>query len=156
MTIPAINREIIMGGKASSGGSGVGTGSLVWPTIPFGSGCGISRGWTGTHFGVDIWSAYGTPIYAADNGVVAVSTTIPWDYGTYIVIDHNNGMQTVYGHNSVNLVSVGDVVTKGEVIALMGSTGNSSGNHIHFEVRLSSQSGNMGRVDPNLYLHYWS
>jgi len=155
ITVPAIDRQIIMGAKPTTGGRGVGDGVLGWPTIPLGWGCGISRGWTGSHFGVDIWSAHGTPIYAADDGVVIVSTSIPWDYGTYIIVDHQNGMLTLYGHNSVNLVEVGDVVSQGEPIALMGSTGNSTGDHIHFEVRLTSQSGNMGRVDPNLYLHYW-
>ncbi|MEG0833291.1 MAG: M23 family metallopeptidase, partial [Oscillospiraceae bacterium] len=93
-------------------------------------------------------AAYGTPIYAADNGTVTISTTLPWDYGTYVMIDHGNGMSTVYGHNSANLVEVGDVVARGQLIGLMGSTGNSTGNHCHFEVRLQGV-----RVDPAIYLY---
>ncbi|MEG0912306.1 MAG: M23 family metallopeptidase, partial [Oscillospiraceae bacterium] len=97
---------------------------------------------------VDIAGAYGTPIYAADNGVVTLATSIPWDYGTYVIIDHQNGLQTVYGHNSKNLVEVGDVVSRGQLIALMGSTGRSTGNHLHFETRWLN-----AKTDPAQYLN---
>ena len=87
--------------------------------------------------GVDLAAAYGTPIRAAASGEVIVSKSSGWNggYGQYIVIKHNNGMQTLYAHLSRNDVSVGDWVQQGEVIAAMGSTGRSTGTHLHFEVR---------------------
>ena len=154
MTVPVVNAQKIVGGRAG-GGDGVGDYVLCWPVSrALGNACGISRGWQSNHNGVDIWSSYGTPLLAADDGVVIVSTELPWDYGRYIIVDHQNGMQTLYGHCSELLVGVGEVVREGQVIALMGSTGHSTGNHIHFEVRIAS-GGRYGRVDPNTYLHYW-
>jgi LysM repeat protein len=87
--------------------------------------------------GVDIASSFGTPILAAASGRVIVSQAGGWGggYGTYIVIQHSNGTQTLYGHLSTNLVSVGQMVSKGEMIGKMGSTGHSTGAHLHFEVR---------------------
>jgi len=86
--------------------------------------------------GVDLAADEGTPILAAADGEVVISKT-GWNggYGTYIVINHSNGTQTLYAHNSKNLVSEGDTVTQGQVIAYMGSTGKSTGDHVHFEVR---------------------
>jgi LysM repeat protein len=89
------------------------------------------------HNGVDIASSHGTPVLAAAAGQVIISKSGGWGggYGTYIVIKHANGMQTLYGHLSQSLVSVGQMVTKGEQIGKMGNTGQSSGVHLHFEVR---------------------
>ena len=86
------------------------------------------------HGGIDIANRAGTPIYAADGGTV---THAGWmgTYGYLVIIDHGNGYETYYGHNSKLLVSKGDKVHKGEQIAKMGRTGNTSGNHCHFEVR---------------------
>lgn len=86
--------------------------------------------------GVDLAADEETPILAAADGEVVISQT-GWNggYGTYIVINHSNGTQTLYAHNNNNLVSVGDTVTQGQVIAHMGSTGKSTGDHVHFEVR---------------------
>lgn len=93
------------------------------------------------HQGVDIANSKGTPIYAADGGVVIFSG---WQsgYGYLVKIDHQNGFVTYYGHNSQNLVSVGQKVYKGQQIAKMGSTGNSTGNHCHFEVRYNGVARN--------------
>lgn len=87
--------------------------------------------------GVDLASTYGTPILAAASGQVIVSKSGGWGggYGTYVVIKHPNGMQTLYGHLSQALVSAGQSVTKGQQIGKMGSSGDSSGVHLHFEVR---------------------
>ena len=146
VTKEPIHQEIVIGTKSTGGGSSVGTGSMVWPTA---GGYSITRGFTaGHHLGVDIAAARGTEIYAADSGVVTVATSIPWDYGTYCIIDHQNGIVTVYGHCSVLLVEVGDVVQRGQVVALMGSTGNSTGNHLHFETRVGGI-----KVDPYIYLY---
>lgn len=86
--------------------------------------------------GVDLAADEGTPILAAADGEVVISKT-GWNggYGTYVVINHSNGTQTLYAHNSKNVVSEGDQVTQGQVIAYMGSTGKSTGDHVHFEVR---------------------
>jgi LysM repeat protein len=89
------------------------------------------------HNGIDIAASYGTPILAAASGQVLVSRSGGWGggYGTYVVIKHPNGTQTLYGHMSQALVSTGESVTKGQQIGKMGNTGQSSGVHLHFEVR---------------------
>lgn len=107
-----------------------GTGSFGWPARGYiSSGFGIR--WGRMHKGIDIAGA--GSIKAADNGRV-VSAGWDGDYGKAVIIDHGNGLQTLYGHlRSIN-VSVGDVVPKGKVIGVMGSTGDSTGVHLHFEV----------------------
>lgn len=86
---------------------------------------------------VDIAAPVGTPIYAAAGGEVIISRSGGWNggYGTYIVIKHSNGTQTLYAHNSKNNVSTGDTVKQGEIIGAVGSTGKVTGSHLHFEVR---------------------
>ncbi len=146
VTKEAIDREVVIGTKGNeSGGSSVGTGEFLWPTGPYQF---ISRGWSSVHSGVDIAGVLGTHIFAADNGVVIVSEYAN-DYGNYIKIDHQNGLMTLYGHHSANLVQVGETVTKGQLIAFMGSTGRSTGSHLHFEVWVMGS-----RVDPQPYLGY--
>lgn len=87
----------------------------------------------GVHKGIDLATAAGTPIKASDGGTVIYSG---WygDYGNLVKIDHGNGFVTLYGHNSSNNVVVGQKVAQGEVIAYVGSTGYSTGNHVHFEI----------------------
>lgn len=87
--------------------------------------------------GVDLADSIGTPVFAAADGVIIVSKSGGWNgsYGIYIVISHPNVTQTLYAHLSKNLVSVGDIVEKGQTIGLVGSTGNSTGPHVHFEIR---------------------
>lgn len=86
---------------------------------------------------VDLAAPSGTAIYAAAEGEVIISKSYGWNggYGNYVVIKHPNGTQTLYSHNSSNTVSVGDYVAQGEVIGYVGSTGKSTGPHVHFEVR---------------------
>ncbi|MEK7652748.1 MAG: M23 family metallopeptidase [Patescibacteria group bacterium] len=87
--------------------------------------------------GVDLAISAGTPIVASAGGQVVVSKDYGWNggYGNYIVIKHNNGTQTLYSHNSANIVSVGQWVVQGQVIGYVGSTGKSTGPHVHFEIR---------------------
>jgi len=87
--------------------------------------------------GVDLAAPNGTPILAAAAGSVVVSKGSGWNggYGTYVVIKHPDGTQTLYAHNSSNIVSVGASVVAGQVVGYVGSTGKSTGNHVHFEVR---------------------
>ena len=120
------------------------TGSFRWPT----SGTITSRygyrsifGGSSFHGGVDIANSYGTDIVAADGGEVVYAGWMS-GYGYLVQIDHQNGYVTYYGHNSKLLVSVGDKVYKGQHIAEMGSTGRSTGNHCHFEVRLNGERQN--------------
>lgn len=87
--------------------------------------------------GVDLAAPVGTPIVASASGEVIVSRSSGWNggYGSYIVIAHDNGTQTLYAHNSENLVFQGDRVVQGQIIGLVGSTGKSTGAHVHFEIR---------------------
>lgn len=89
------------------------------------------------HNGVDLGAPVGTPISAAAPGTVIISRTGGWNggYGNYIVIQHDNGTQTLYSHNSSNIVSVGDKVERGQTIGYVGLTGKTTGAHVHFEVR---------------------
>lgn len=89
------------------------------------------------HNAVDLAAAYGTPIMAAADGTVIISKVGGWNggYGTYVAISHPNGTQTVYGHMSTDAVKVGEHVEQGEVIGKIGMTGNTSGPHVHFEIR---------------------
>ena len=101
-------------------------------------------GWrrSGFHTGIDYAAGYGTPIYAAEDGVVTCSQ---WsgNYGYLVKLQHAGGFETRYAHCSRFAVSVGDEVKKGDVIAYVGSTGNSTGPHVHLEIRLDGAS-----IDP--------
>ena len=98
------------------------------------------------HNGLDIANAEGSPIYATADGVVTMSE---WNggYGRYIEIDHGYGIVTAYGHNSQNLVTPGERVKRGQVIGYVGNTGNSTGAHCHYEVRINGQE-----VDPTRFI----
>ena len=122
------------------------TGSFRWPTsgrISSYFGGRKSPGGIGStnHKGIDIAVPRGTPIYAADGGTVTYSGWMS-GYGYLVQIDHGNGYVTRYGHNSSLTVSVGQHVYKGQQIARAGSTGNSTGNHCHFEVRYNGVAKN--------------
>jgi murein DD-endopeptidase MepM/ murein hydrolase activator NlpD len=99
------------------------------------------------HTGLDLADRQGTPIFAAAGGVVSVSGSNPGGYGNYVVIAHAQGYATLYGHLLTSLVSNGEVVTQGQRIALMGSTGLSTGPHVHFELRFKGEP-----KDPSLFL----
>ena len=107
-----------------------GSGEWMWPVpgYPY-----VSRWMSSYHKGADICAPYGTPIYAADSGVV-VTAGYHYSYGNYVIIDHGNGWRTLYGHMSSLGCSVGQAVQRGQVIGYVGSTGNSTGNHCHFEM----------------------
>lgn len=107
---------------------------------------GFGRRWGRMHEGIDYSMPVGSPIYAADGGVVESAGT-DGAYGKCIVINHGNGLKTVYAHNSKLLVSAGDRVYKGQKIAASGNTGRSTGPHLHFEVRKNGTP-----VNPAKYL----
>ncbi len=104
--------------------------------------------WGRNHNGIDIGGSHNSPIKAADGGVVTYSGWMS-GYGNYVVINHENGYQTAYGHCASLDVSVGDRVAKGDIIAKMGNTGRSTGTHLHFEVRKNGQY-----VNPLQYVGY--
>lgn len=91
------------------------------------------------HDGIDLPAPRKTPISASAEGVVKVSARIK-GYGKTVIIDHGNGVETLYAHNSSNLVSPGQRVLRGQVIALVGATGRATGNHLHFEIRVKGES----------------
>ena len=94
------------------------------------------------HPGIDLAGAYGTPIYATADGVVTEAGWNKGGYGNMVELDHGRGISTRYGHMSAVLVHVGDHVTRGEQIGRMGSTGRSTGNHLHYEVRIDGRPVN--------------
>ncbi|WP_017305332.1 M23 family metallopeptidase [Spirulina subsalsa] len=101
---------------------------LIWPTTGI-----LSQGFHTYHTGIDIAGAPGTPIVAVQDGVVVMSGWDDWGLGYAITLQHPDGSRTVYGHNRRLLVRQGQQVQQGQLIAEMGSTGNSSGPHLHFE-----------------------
>ena len=140
--------EQIRGAQDDSGSTGGGQPSaagLIWP-------CdgvvvsGFGMRWGRMHEGIDIGCAYGTPNRAAAAGTVIYAGWLG-GYGNLVVVDHGNGLSTAYAHASSILVSVGQSVSQGQTVSLVGSTGNSSGPHLHFEVRVNGVA-----VDPLPYL----
>ena len=130
---------------------------FIWPepqgqiSQPFGpSHLGLEPpygGYAHFHTGIDLVEPFGSTIYAADDGVVALVGSSTSGYGRYVVIAHSGGLDTLYGHLSTPLVKVGQLVNQGQPIGMEGSTGNSTGAHLHFELRIKQQP-----VDPTPYL----
>ena len=102
---------------------------------------------SGAHTGLDIAAPNGTKILAVADGVVTAASSAG-TYGNLVVISHGNGIETYYAHCSRILVKVGQKVSSGDNIALVGSTGNSTGNHLHLEVRINGKA-----VNPQRYLY---
>lgn len=138
--------------QKQNGGIVTGTGTYVWP-LPGYAASGnygnryhpILKYWR-FHYGEDIGAPSGTPILAADSGTVAVAAYDAGGYGNYIVLNHGDGRSTRYGHMSSFAVSAGQSVTQGAVIGYVGSTGLSTGAHLHFETRVNGTA-----VDPKSY-----
>lgn len=153
----------LLGGFAGGGGEivtpesdWVGTGIWTWPlphsftiTSRFGYREDPITGELDYHSGTDIAAPAGTPILAGASGTVIVANgTDPWGggYGYYVRLDHGGGLETLYGHCATITVTAGKEVQQGEVIGYVGSTGNSTGNHLHFEVRQNTEA-----VDAMMY-----
>lgn len=139
-------------GGSGGGGSANASGSFLWPVASyvyvssrFGLRVHPITGKTKSHTGIDIASNQGTAVYASDGGSV---TLAGWNggYGNCIMIDHGNGYVTLYGHLSSISVSVGQTVSQGATIGAVGSTGNSTGPHLHFEVLKNGT-----RIDPEQF-----
>ena len=129
----------------STGGGAPSASGFIWPvngTVV----SGFGWRWGRMHEGIDITASSGTPIWAAAAGTVIHAGWLG-GYGNLVVVDHGDGLATAYAHASAILVGVGQQVSQGETVSLVGSTGNSSGPHLHFEVRVNGVA-----VDPLLYL----
>lgn len=118
-------------------------GEMAWPvpghsriTSHFGGRADPITGASSTHRGTDIGAPYGTTIVAANDGVV-IYTGSHWSYGNYLIVDHGGGISTLYAHCTSLLARYGQAVERGEAIATVGSTGYSTGPHLHFEVRIN-------------------
>ncbi len=167
------NQKPATGGSSSNSSSGSGTsaGGATSGTSNAGGFIRPVNGGTVTcngryssgkfHGAIDYGVSIGTPVYAAADGVVLTTKSITTSYGTYVVIQHANGLQTWYAHGTPGsiCVSPGQSVKQGQMIMKSGNSGNSSGAHLHFEVRKApytysysaTQYGDDCRVDPNLY-----
>ena len=159
-----VNKVILVGTKEkpvyTSRGSGssasttytgaittTGSGRFIWPVAGGYYSCGYGEYYG--HTGMDIAAGAGTAVYAADSGTVVTATNYGWNYGygNYVVIDHGNGVQTLYAHNSAVYVYPGQKVSQGQQIAAVGQTGNAYGNHCHFEIILNGY-----KVNPVSYI----
>ena len=133
----------------------VSTGYYIWP-LP-GYTPGSAYGWRihpiwgdrRFHAGEDIAAPSGTPILAADSGLATVVPNNGNGYGNYIIINHGGGRTTLYAHMSAFAISNGQSVTQGQVIGYVGSTGNSTGPHLHFETRINGAT-----TDPKSYFSF--
>lgn len=135
-----------------SGGAAVGNGNFIWPcpsctyiTSRFGLRIHPVTGDKRTHTGLDIGAGYGAAIVAADGGTVILAD-VNGGYGNCVMIDHGNGYVTLYGHMSSYAVSEGQSVSQGDTVGYVGSTGVSTGPHLHFEVRAGGE-----RIDPEQF-----
>ena len=138
--------------QAAGDGPTVGDGTFIRPvpgpvTSPFGYRTDPITGATAFHSGLDFGAPCGTPIKAAGTGSVVSAGFNSGGYGNMTLINHGNGLATLYGHQSSIIVSAGQSVTQGQVIGYVGSTGKSTGCHLHFEVRVNGSP-----VDPTGYL----
>ena len=136
------------GSGSISGSHGSGNGRLRYPTDSRSISAGYPNYSSGRyHGGIDFPVSTGSNVYAAASGTVILVKYLNYSYGRYLIIDHGDGLSTLYAHNSQILVSVGEKVSAGQVVAKSGSTGNSTGPHCHFEVRV-----NGSQVNPLNYL----
>lgn len=129
-TKPYVPRTVVAYSGPIPAEANKGTGVFGWPTAGQ-----ITQGFWDRHRALDVGAWNGAPVLAADSGYVVAAGWDDSGYGRMVVIDHSNGFQSLYAHMQVYYVEVGDSVAKGEQIGEVGSTGNSSGPHLHFELR---------------------
>ncbi|NJM40634.1 MAG: M23 family metallopeptidase, partial [Anaerolineae bacterium] len=114
------------------------TGNFLWPAAA----SYVSQGFWWGHRALDVAASVGVPIYASDSGCVSYAGWSNVGYGYMVLINHGNGFQTLYGHLSQYYIDAGQCVNRGAVIGAMGSTGNSTGPHLHFEIRVNGVPDN--------------
>jgi LysM repeat protein len=136
---PAVARYYGPGACGAISTGAIGSGSFVWPTVEH----WISGyNYSGIHPAIDIAGSLGNPVVAADSGVVVYAGWSNFGYGNLIVIDHGNGWQTAYAHLNSIAVTCGQSVYQGGFIGALGTTGNSSGPHLHFEMSYNGAKPN--------------
>jgi murein DD-endopeptidase MepM/ murein hydrolase activator NlpD len=143
---PGVAKVLGPGACDSISDGAIGSGAFVWP-----SNSHLVNGFdfnpSANHSGIDIDGEEGDPVYAADNGVIVYAGWNNWGYGNAIVVNHGNGWQTLYAHLSALYVGCGQSVYQGNSIGAIGTTGNSTGSHLHFEMMHDGT-----KVDPKNYL----
>lgn len=144
---PAVAQVLGLGSCGVVTGGAIGTGAFIWPADRhYLSGNDFSP--ESNHSGIDISGGLGAPVYAADAGVIVYAGWNDWGYGYMIIIDHGNNWQTLYAHLSVINIECAQSVNQGDIIGAFGSTGNSTGPHLHFELMNTVY----GKVNPWNYL----
>ncbi len=147
VTKAAVPEITVTGTRLKSGMvAQIGSGSFIWPVPNY---TYVSRWMSSGHRGADICAAYGTTIIASDSGTV-VAAGWHYSYGNYVEIDHGNGYKTLYGHMSAISVTQGQAVAQGDKIGEVGSTGNSTGNHCHFEMFYNGSLFSAQTLFPNM------
>ena len=141
-TKPLIHQSghVVIPGRCQTGATG--TGQFLWPVLGR-----ITQDYWSGHRAIDIAVPSGTPVHAADSGYVSFVGWTDVGYGYLVRIDHGNGYETWYAHNTSFAVTLGEQVERGQVIAYSGSTGHSTGPHVHFEIRYLGVPQN-----PRIYL----
>jgi Peptidase family M23/LysM domain len=140
---PGVARILGPGSCGTIADGAVGSGAFIWPAVNHWL-SGYDYSPSTNHFGIDIAGSLGDAVYASDSGVVVYAGWNDWGYGNVVVIDHDGGWQTLYAHLNTFNVGCGQSVNQGDVIAGFGSTGRSSGPHLHFEMLHESY----GKVNP--------
>lgn len=135
---PAVARYYGEGACGSVYEGAIGTGTFIWPT----SYHGVTQGYHGIHPAIDVGGSMGDAIVASDSGVIVFAGWSNFGYGYMIVVDHGNGFQTAYAHLSAVAVGCGQSVFQGGYIGAMGSTGNSTGPHLHYEISFNGAKPN--------------
>lgn len=146
-TDPSVAKVLGPGACGPVDGGPIGLGMFIYPANDH-SLSGYDYSPETNHYGLDFNGETGDPIYAVDNGVIVYAGWNDWGYGYMVVVDHGNGWQSLYAHLSDYFVGCGAWVNQGQTIGAMGSTGRSSGSHLHFEMRNASG----GYVNPHNYL----
>jgi hypothetical protein len=144
---PASARVLGAGACGSISGGAVGFGTFVWPSNKH-TVTGFDYSPSTNHWGIDITGNEGEGVYATDAGVVVYAGWNDYGYGNMIMIDHGSGFQSLYAHLNAFNVSCGQSIGQGDVIGAIGSTGRSSGAHLHFEIRAISSFVNPWDVLP--------
>ena len=147
VTKAAVPEITVTGTRLKSGMvAQVGSGNFIWPVPNY---TYVSRWMSSGHRGADICAPYGTYIYASDSGTV-IAAGWHYSYGNYVEIDHGNGYKTLYAHMSAISVTQGQAVGQGDKIGEVGSTGNSTGNHCHFEMYYNGSLFSAQTLFPNM------
>ena len=147
VTKQAVPEITVTGTRLKSGMvAQIGSGSFIWPVPNY---TYVSRWMSSGHRGADICAPYGTTIIASDSGTV-IAAGWHYSYGNYVEIDHGNGYKTLYAHMSAIAVTQGQAVSQGDKIGEVGSTGNSTGNHCHFEMFYNGSLFSAQTLFPNM------